>query len=89
MPSNWTLVTAFVIDYLTEDDWMRLHANAGYVITGLLVFRLIWGVRWPASCAFFQFRIYTCGVIAGSVLHEENLVRAMITGNKQRAVNKH
>jgi cytochrome b len=176
---HWTLVAAFVIDYLTEDDWMRLHANAGYVITGLLVFRLIWGFVGPRHARFANFvfapRIvysyvrnmlrgraaryvghnpaggamvialmllltatsvsgialyavgdqagplahwlgglgrgwesrlkhvheffanftlllvvaHVCGVIAGSVLHEENLVRAMITGNKQRVVNKH
>jgi cytochrome b len=172
---HWTLVTAFVIDFVTEDDWMLLHANAGYVITGLLVFRLIWGFVGPRHARFADFvfapRVvhaylrnmlrgraaryvghnpaggamviallmfltatslsgialyavgdqsgplahwlgglgvawegrlkhvheflanftlllvitHVCGVIAGSVLHEENLVRAMITGNKQRA----
>jgi cytochrome b len=169
------LAIAFIIDYLTEDDWMRLHANAGYVITGLLVFRMIWGVVGPRHARFTDFvfspRIvyrylrnmlrgraaryvghnpaggamvvalllalfatsvsgialyavsdqagplahwmggwglvwegrlkhvheffanftmvlvvtHLSGVVAGSVLHEENLVRAMITGYKQRA----
>ena len=175
---HWTLVTAFVIDYLTESDWMRLHANAGYVITGLLVFRLIWGFAGPRHARFADFvfspRVvyayfrnmlrgkasryvghnpaggamviallmllaatsvsgialyavgdqagplahwlgglgmvwesrlkhvheflanftlllvitHVCGVIAGSVLHDENLVRAMFTGYKKRA-SKH
>jgi cytochrome b len=52
---HWTLVTAFVIAYMTEDDWMRLHANAGYVITGLLVFRLIWGFVGPRHARFSDF----------------------------------
>lgn len=174
---HWVLVMAFVIDYLTEDDWMRLHANAGYVITGLLVFRIIWGFAGPRHARFADFvfapRVvyayvrdmlrgkasryvghnpaggamivalltlltatsvsgialyavgdqagplahwlggigsswekplkhvheffanftlwlviaHVCGVIAGSVLHEENLVRSMITGYKHS--NKH
>ena len=174
---HWALVAAFVIDFLTEDDWMRLHANAGYVITGLLVFRLIWGFVGPRHARFADFvfapRVvysylrnmlrgraaryvghnpaggamvialllflaatsvsgialyaagdqagplahwfgglgvlwegrlkhvheffanitlllvitHACGVVAGSILHEENLVRAMITGYKQRAKN--
>ena len=175
---HWSLVTAFVIDYLTEDDWMLLHANAGYVITGLLVFRLIWGFAGPRHARFADFVfsprvifayfrdmlrgeaprhlghnpaggamiiallmlltatsvsgitlyavgdqagplahwlgglgvvwevrlkhvheflanftlllviVHVCGVIAGCVLHEENLVRAMITGYKKRT-HKH
>lgn len=179
---HWSLVTAFVIDFLTEDDWMWLHANAGYLITGLLVFRLIWGFVGPRHARFADFVfsprvvyaylrdmlrgqaarydghnpaggamiiallvlltatgisgmalyavgdqagplaywlgslggawekplkhlheffadftlwlviLHVCGVIAGSVLHEENLVRAMITGYKKagyKHVNKY
>ena len=52
---HWSLVTAFVLAYLTEDDWMLLHVNAGYVITGLLVFRLIWGFAGPRHARFADF----------------------------------
>jgi cytochrome b len=49
------LVAAFVVAYVTEDDWMRLHASAGYVIAGLLVFRLIWGFLGPRHARFSDF----------------------------------
>lgn len=40
---HWLLVTAFIIAYLTEDDWLIVHVWAGYLIAGLLVFRIVWG----------------------------------------------
>ncbi|WP_262966327.1 cytochrome b/b6 domain-containing protein [Methylobacter psychrophilus] len=40
---HWLLVAGFIIAYLTEDDLLTIHVWAGYLIFGLLVFRLIWG----------------------------------------------
>jgi len=40
---HWLLVAGFFIAYLTEDDLLTVHVWAGYLVTGLLVFRLIWG----------------------------------------------
>jgi cytochrome b len=40
---HWLLVAGFFIAYLTEDDLLTIHVWAGYLVTGLLVFRLIWG----------------------------------------------
>ena len=40
---HWLLVAGFFIAYLTEDDLLTIHIWAGYLVTGLLVFRLIWG----------------------------------------------
>ncbi|WP_432741330.1 cytochrome b/b6 domain-containing protein [Methylobacter sp. G7] len=40
---HWLLVAGFFIAYLTEDDLLTVHVWAGYLVSGLLVFRLIWG----------------------------------------------
>ena len=40
---HWLLVTAFFVTYLTEDELLTVHVWAGYLIIGLLIFRLIWG----------------------------------------------
>jgi cytochrome b len=40
---HWLLVAGFFIAYLTEDDLLTVHVWAGYLVTGLLVFRLVWG----------------------------------------------
>ena len=40
---HWTLVAAFFIAYITEEDFMTLHSWAGYTIIGLLVIRIVWG----------------------------------------------
>jgi cytochrome b len=40
---HWLLVVGFFIAYLTEDDLLTIHVWAGYLVTGLLVFRLVWG----------------------------------------------
>ena len=43
---HWSLVLFFTIAYLTEDDFMTLHELAGYIVLGLVGFRLIWGYCW-------------------------------------------
>ena len=40
---HWLLVTGFLVAYLTEDDLLTVHVWAGYLVFGLLLFRLIWG----------------------------------------------
>ena len=40
---HWLLVAGFFIAYLTEDDLLDVHVWAGYLVFGLLIFRLIWG----------------------------------------------
>jgi cytochrome b len=43
----WTLVAAFTIAYFTEDDLLRLHVWAGYVVGALIVARVVWGFIGP------------------------------------------
>jgi cytochrome b len=40
---HWTLVIAFFTAYFTEDDFMTLHAWAGYVVGLYLLVRIVWG----------------------------------------------
>lgn len=52
---HWTLVIAFGVAWLTEDEWMTLHSYAGYLIVALLLFRLFWGVIGPRHARFSDF----------------------------------
>ncbi len=40
---HWLLVAGFLVAYLTEDDLLTVHVWAGYLVFGLLLFRLVWG----------------------------------------------
>ncbi|MEJ2610599.1 MAG: cytochrome b/b6 domain-containing protein [Candidatus Thiodiazotropha sp.] len=52
---HWLLVGAFVVAFLTEDEWISLHSYAGYLIGSLLLFRLVWGVVGPRYARFSNF----------------------------------
>ncbi len=59
---HWTLVIAFFTAYLTEDDLPTIHIFAGYLITGLLVFRIIWGFIGTKYARFSNF-VYSFAAI--------------------------
>ena len=61
---HWALVFSFLLAYITEDDFMTVHAYAGYTIIGLLVFRLIWGVIGTKYARFTDFVRHPKTVIA-------------------------
>lgn len=52
---HWSLVAAFGAAYLSGDEWMSLHVNAGYLIGVLLVFRILWGYVGPCHARFRDF----------------------------------
>jgi cytochrome b len=52
---HWTLVAAFFTAYIIEDDWLGLHALAGYTVLGLLLFRIVWGVIGTRHARFTDF----------------------------------
>ena len=52
---HWLLVTAFFVAYVTEDDFMTLHVWAGYLLIGLLVFRVLWGLVGSRHARFSDF----------------------------------
>ena len=52
---HWSLATAFVVVYATGDEWESLHVYAGYLILGLLLFRIVWGLAGSRHARFSDF----------------------------------
>jgi cytochrome b len=52
---HWSLATAFLIAYITEDDFMTLHEYSGYLILGLIGFRIVWGLIGTQYARFSDF----------------------------------
>lgn len=52
---HWLLVLGFFVAYLTEDDLLTVHVWAGYLVSALLVFRLIWGFVGNEHARFASF----------------------------------
>lgn len=43
------------VAYLAEDDLLKVHVWAGYVVGGLIVARIIWGFVGPTHARFSDF----------------------------------
>jgi len=52
---HWSLVALFAIAYVSGDDSDTLHNGAGYIIIGLLAFRLLWGLVGGRHARFSDF----------------------------------
>jgi cytochrome b len=52
---HWSLVFFFFLAYITEDDWLAIHTQAGYAVLMLIAFRLFWGFFGPERARFFNF----------------------------------
>ena len=52
---HWSLVAAFAIAWLSADEGQRVHEVAGYVVAGLIAFRLVWGMIGGRYARFSQF----------------------------------
>jgi len=73
---HWSLVLAFAVAYLSGDEESDIHIYSGYIILGLLVFRLLWGFVGPRFARFSDFVYspqtiieYTRGLLSGSPKH--------------------
>lgn len=52
---HWSLVSAFVIAFITEDDFLTIHSWAGYLILALLITRFVWGFMGTRYARFSDF----------------------------------
>jgi cytochrome b len=52
---HWSLVVAFATAYLSGDDVLDVHVWSGYGVTGLVLFRLVWGVIGTRYARFRDF----------------------------------
>ncbi len=52
---HWSLVLSFSIAYLTGEDDSLWHINSGYVVLGLISFRLLWGIIGTKYARFSNF----------------------------------
>lgn len=52
---HWSLVFFFLLAFITEDDWLNLHVQAGYAVTLLIGFRLFWGLVGTRNARFSHF----------------------------------
>ena len=52
---HWSLVTAFLLAFVTEDDLLTVHSWAGYLVLGLVMFRWVWGVVGSRHARFSDF----------------------------------
>ena len=52
---HWSLVAAFTVAWLTAEELSTIHEIAGYVVAGLVAFRLVWGLVGGRYARFAQF----------------------------------
>lgn len=52
---HWTLVIAFSIAFISEDDYLMIHSWAGYTILSLLLIRIFWGFVGTKHAKFSDF----------------------------------
>jgi cytochrome b len=52
---HWLLVAGLFVAYLTEDELLTIHVWAGYMVAGLLLFRLVWGFIGTEYSRFSNF----------------------------------
>jgi cytochrome b len=52
---HWSLVSLFILAFVTGDETEWLHLTAGYAIGALVVLRIIWGFAGPRHARFSDF----------------------------------
>ncbi len=63
---HWSLVGGFAVAYVTADEWDKAHELVGYIVAGLIAFRLFWGLVGSRHARFSDF-IYRPSTIVGFI----------------------
>lgn len=63
---HWLLALSFVAAWLTSDSdrWLDVHVFAGYLLAGLIIFRLAWGIAGSRYAKFGSFSFTLQEVLA-------------------------
>jgi len=62
---HWSLVASFTVAYLSgEGEVLSLHVWSGYIIGGLILFRLLWGLVGPRHARFADFVFTPATILA-------------------------
>lgn len=61
---HWSLVASFVVAYLTSEEENPWHIDSGYVVLGLIIFRVIWGFIGTRHARFSDFLCSPAAVFA-------------------------
>ncbi len=76
--AHWTMATAFLVAWLTaeREAWRLVHARAGYLLAGVLLFRVLWGFVGTRHARFSAFlrapaaaRDYLLALLRGRAPH--------------------
>jgi len=52
---HWSLLAAFVLAWVSAEEWDRFHEITGYIVGGLIAFRIIWGLIGTNYARFSNF----------------------------------
>ncbi|MFH1804231.1 MAG: cytochrome b/b6 domain-containing protein [Pseudomonadota bacterium] len=75
---HWGLVAGITVAWISADEWDRVHETTGYVVAGLIAFRLIWGVFGTHYARFTQFAARPSAVLS--------YLRDILGGREQRYI---
>lgn len=52
---HWSLAAGFAVAFLAEDDLLAVHVRSGYIVLGLILIRLLWGMVGPQHARWSDF----------------------------------
>lgn len=59
---HWGLVTTFGICYFTQEEYYELHLDTGYILLGLVLARILWGLVGSRHARFSDF-LYSPAIV--------------------------